>query len=168
MTKKAKAIPEQPPIVYPFTDIPDKARHVIQSAADEVNTLFPGHAFVLIDDDDMKKIRKLTVAPVIAVMYGGMQPSGSNSGANTGARTTGQLVDIEIQIFIIGDTELLCEKPTQHADFKMLPTLHAIREHLRHLTLGCNHWRYSGEGPQDIGGVYGFYQSWRGSLFLFN
>lgn len=152
---------------YPYDSAPDKVRLLLQSVADEINTLFPKHAFVLIDDDDMKKIKKLTVSPVIAVMYGGLTPAATNSGPNSGARTTGQLVEIDVQVFVIGDTELLCEKPSTSADFKMLPTLHNIREHLRTKMFGCNHWRFGGEGPQDIGGIYGFAQSWRGTMFLF-
>ena len=155
---------------YTYDDVPDRVREILQSVADEINSIpeFSKHAFVLIDDDDMAKARKLSVAPVIAVMYGGMFGVGQNSGANTGARTTGNLVEIEVQIFVIGDTTLLCEKPTNNADFKMLPTLHNLREHLRTQTLGCQQWRFGGEQPQEISEIYGYMQTWRGTFFLFN
>lgn len=154
---------------YTYTEVPDQVRSILQSVADEINTLpkFKKHAFVLIDDDDMTKVKKQSVSPVIAVMYGGLFATGQNSGQNTGARTTGSLVEIDVQVFVIGDVSLLCEKPTNNADFQMLPTLHDIREHLRSKQLGCQLWRFGGEQPQEISGIYGYMQNWRGTFFLF-
>lgn len=144
---------------------PNKVAALLQDTVDIINGIdgIKGHAVVLMDEEDVKKLAAITAPPAIGVIHGGLAPFGDQRrGGGHGLLTT-----MSVEVFVVADVSLLCETPTPNADFKMLDVLWKLREALKFRKGICQNWRFRNESPREIEGLFGYLQTWQTEVPLF-
>lgn len=147
----------------------DIVTQVLHDFLAKVNEI-PGleeHAFMVYTDEALKQLEKITDAPAIAMMYGGLLQESDRS-------RTGMNPWLYVDLFIFPDLRVICEMPEAFVTDGIYTHLADLRNCLKFTPAHCQRaWQFVSETPTEVKVdkdtyLFGYHQRWRVEMHLFN